>query len=106
MADKDDIVDDVEENQDKQQDKHNWGAAELEKVTDHTEDKDDAKVSSDALGKLIKNTQNAVQKVVHVKKDDLQMLMNELELPKAVIEKKLIECNGNPVAALKSLLGC
>uniref|UniRef100_A0A1I7XQB0 HYPK_UBA domain-containing protein n=1 Tax=Heterorhabditis bacteriophora TaxID=37862 RepID=A0A1I7XQB0_HETBA len=93
------------EEESKVNDKHNWGAADLEKVTDVHEDKDDLKVSSDALGKLIAVPQHSTKKVVNIKKEDLQMIMSELELPKVVVEKKLIEVNGDPVAAMKNLLG-
>ncbi|VDO39534.1 unnamed protein product [Haemonchus placei] len=60
------------------------------------------KMSSDAIGKIISNPQ---QVVINIKKDDLEMIMNELELPKSVVEKKLIEVNGDPIAAIKSFMG-
>ncbi|KJH46390.1 hypothetical protein DICVIV_07558 [Dictyocaulus viviparus] len=69
------------------------------------EEKDDLKMSSDALGKIIANPQQPRQKVVNIKKDDLEMIMHELELSKSVVEKKLIEVNGDPIAAIKNLIG-
>ncbi|KHJ81315.1 hypothetical protein OESDEN_18474 [Oesophagostomum dentatum] len=33
------------------------------------------------------------------------MIMNELELPKSTVEKKLIEVNGDVIAAIKSFMG-
>ncbi|VDM55270.1 unnamed protein product [Angiostrongylus costaricensis] len=79
MADKDDGLPDEDV---KQNDKHNWGAADLEKVNVVEEEKDDLRMSSDALGKIIANPQQPRQKIVNIKKDDLEMIMNELELPK------------------------
>ncbi|VDM76394.1 unnamed protein product [Strongylus vulgaris] len=76
MADKDEH--DAPEEETKPNDKHNWGAADLEKVR---------------------------QKIINIKKDDLEMIMNELELPKSVVERKLIEVNGDPIAAMKSFMG-
>lgn len=101
MADKDDGQDeDVKPN-----DKHNWGAADLEKVNIVEEDKDDLKMSSDAIGKIISHPQQPRQKVVNIKKDDLELIMHELELPKSMVEKKLIEVNGDVIAAIKSFMG-
>ncbi|KAK5965131.1 hypothetical protein GCK32_004028, partial [Trichostrongylus colubriformis] len=57
MADKDDGMGDEEV---KQNDKHNWGAADLEKVNVVEEEKDDLKMSSDAIGKIISNPQPQV----------------------------------------------
>ncbi|KAK6046215.1 hypothetical protein COOONC_16280 [Cooperia oncophora] len=102
MADKDDGM---AEEEVKQNDKHNWGAADLEKVNVVEEEKDDLKMSSDALGKIIANPQQPQRKIVNIKKDDLEMIMHELELPKSVVEKKLIEVNGDPIAAIKSFMG-
>ncbi|KIH46077.1 hypothetical protein ANCDUO_23872, partial [Ancylostoma duodenale] len=78
MADKDDAP----EEEAKQNDKHNWGAADLEKVKEVVEDKDDLNMSSDALGKIMSHPQPVRQKIINIKKDDLEMIMNELELPK------------------------
>ncbi|PIO76650.1 hypothetical protein TELCIR_01244 [Teladorsagia circumcincta] len=102
MADKDDGM---AEEEVKQNDKHNWGAADLEKVNVVEEEKDDLKMSSDAIGKIISNPQQPQRKIVNIKKDDLEMIMHELELPKSVVEKKLIEVNGDPIAAIKSFMG-
>ncbi|VDO62970.1 unnamed protein product [Heligmosomoides polygyrus] len=60
------------------------------------------KMSSDAIGKIISHPQ---QKVVNIKKDDLELIMHELELPKSMVEKKLIEVNGDVIAAIKSFMG-
>ncbi|EYC37937.1 hypothetical protein Y032_0756g2090 [Ancylostoma ceylanicum] len=106
MADKDDAP----EEEAKQNDKHNWGAADLEKASfnglnEVVEDKDDLNMSSDALGKIMSHPQPVRQKIINIKKDDLEMIMNELELPKSVVERKLIEVNGDPMAAMKSFIG-
>lgn len=43
--------------------------------------------------------------MVNIKKDDLELIMHELELPKSMVEKKLIEVNGDVIAAIKSFMG-
>ncbi|CAJ0595275.1 unnamed protein product [Cylicocyclus nassatus] len=103
MADKDEH--DAPEEETKQNDKHNWGAADLEKVKEVVEDKDDLDMSSAALGKIMSHPQPVRQKIINIKKDDLEMIMNELELPKSVVERKLVEVNGDPIAAMKSFMG-
>ncbi|KAJ1368589.1 hypothetical protein KIN20_029749 [Parelaphostrongylus tenuis] len=79
MVDKDDgLPDEVVKQNDN---KHNWGAADLEKVNVVEEEKDDLRMSSDALGKIIATPQQSV------------------------VERKLIEVNGDPIAAIKSFIG-
>ncbi|MFH4974644.1 hypothetical protein AB6A40_001353 [Gnathostoma spinigerum] len=74
-------------------------------VTDYHEDNDDRKeVSNEKLGSLI-NGPRKKKKVVNVRKEDIQMIVDELELPRIRAEKKLIEHNGDVIAATKDLLG-
>ncbi|CAD6184742.1 unnamed protein product [Caenorhabditis auriculariae] len=94
MADNDVI--DVEEDKNVN-DKHKWGAAELEKVGDVQDEHDDLNVSTDALGKLIGGVPpEPTKKKINIKKEDLQMIMNELELSETTVRQKLIETNGDP----------
>lgn len=85
-------------------DKHNWGSEELSKVSDTHEDKDDSKLSADALGNLFNSSAPARPKI-NIKKEDLQLIMNELELPEATVRAKLIDTNGDVREALRSLCG-
>uniref|UniRef100_A0A915B402 Nascent polypeptide-associated complex subunit alpha-like UBA domain-containing protein n=1 Tax=Parascaris univalens TaxID=6257 RepID=A0A915B402_PARUN len=85
--------------------KHDWAAADLEKVTDFHEDNDNVKeVSNVKLDSLISGPQ-AARKVVNIRREDVQLIVDELELPRIRAEKKLIEHDGDVIAATKSLLG-
>jgi len=79
-------------------------AADLEKVTDFHEDKE-LQVSND-LGSLIDGPQgNTKTTNIAIRKEDVQLIMNELELPRVRVEKKLIQHGGNVVATMRDLLG-
>uniref|UniRef100_A0A1I7ULY6 HYPK_UBA domain-containing protein n=1 Tax=Caenorhabditis tropicalis TaxID=1561998 RepID=A0A1I7ULY6_9PELO len=95
------------EEDDKQQvDKHNWGSEELSKVSDTREDKDDLKLNTDALGNLFNSSAPApTRPKINIKKEDLQLIMNELELPESTVRAKLLETNGDVREALRSLCG-
>ncbi|EJW87197.1 hypothetical protein WUBG_01890 [Wuchereria bancrofti] len=86
-----------------------WAAADLEKVTDFNEDSDIGReVSNEKLDSLISGPSGPRResgKVVNVKKEDVLLIMDELELPRIRAEKKLIEHNGDIIAATKDLLG-
>ncbi|VDM95367.1 unnamed protein product [Thelazia callipaeda] len=86
-----------------------WAAADLEKVTDFNEDSDNGReVSNEKLDSLISGPSGPSkgnQKIVNIKKEDILLIMHELELPKIRAEKKLIEHNGDIIAAVKDLLG-
>uniref|UniRef100_A0A8R1HFX4 HYPK_UBA domain-containing protein n=3 Tax=Caenorhabditis japonica TaxID=281687 RepID=A0A8R1HFX4_CAEJA len=92
---------DVEE---KPVDKHNWGSEELSKVSDTREEKDDLQLDTNALGNLFNSAAHARPKI-NIKKEDMQLIMNELELPEATVRSKLIETKGDVRAALRSLCG-
>ncbi|VDD94090.1 unnamed protein product [Enterobius vermicularis] len=80
-------------------------AADLEKVTDFQEESDSVKgVSREKLDSLISGAQVTKKKVV-VKKEDIQLIVDELELPRARAEKKLIKHDGDVMLALKDLMG-
>ncbi|KAL3998280.1 hypothetical protein ACH3XW_14430 [Acanthocheilonema viteae] len=85
-----------------------WAAADLEKVTDFNEDNDIGReVSNEKLDSLISGPSRLLMKtgeVVNVRKEDVLLIMDELELPRIQAEKKLIEHNGDIIAAAKDLL--
>ncbi|EGT32971.1 hypothetical protein CAEBREN_13724 [Caenorhabditis brenneri] len=94
-----------EEDEKQQVDKHNWGSEELSKVSDNQEEKEEnLKLNTDALGNLFNNSAPARPKI-NIKKEDLQLVMTELELPEATVRAKLIETNGDVREALRSLCG-
>ncbi|CAI2310570.1 unnamed protein product [Caenorhabditis sp. 36 PRJEB53466] len=95
-----------EDEKQQQVDKHNWGSEELSKVSDTRDEKDDQdlQLNPDALGNLFNSSAPARPKI-NIKKDDLQLIMNELELSEATVRSKLIETNGDVKAALRSLCG-
>ncbi|CAI5438242.1 unnamed protein product [Caenorhabditis angaria] len=90
--------------EEKQVDKHNWGSDELSKVSDTQEEREDTKMSAAALDKMISSAVPTRPKI-NIKREDLLMIMNELELPEATVRSKLIETNGDARAALRSLIG-
>uniref|UniRef100_A0A0N5ADK9 HYPK_UBA domain-containing protein n=1 Tax=Syphacia muris TaxID=451379 RepID=A0A0N5ADK9_9BILA len=80
-------------------------AAELEKVTDFQEETDNIKAASkERLDSIINEAQVAKKKVT-VKKEDIQLIVDELELPRARAERKLVEHDGDVALALKDLMG-
>jgi len=93
--------------------KHDSGAADLEKVTDFEEEREIS--SQDIAGamslfgdKRSKETaervarQKELAKVV-IKKEDVELIMKEMEIPRTTAELKLRECNGSVVEALIAL---
>ncbi|CAO4361435.1 Protein CBG11908 [Caenorhabditis briggsae] len=94
----------ADDDEKQQVDKHNWGSEELSKVSDTREDTDDTKLSADALGNLFNSSAPARPKI-NIKKEDLQLVMKELELPEGTVRAKLIETNGDVRATLRSLCG-
>jgi len=93
--------------------KHDSGAADLEKVTDFEEEREIS--SEDIAGamsrfgdKLSKETaekvarQKELAKVV-IKKEDLELIIKEMEIPRSAAELKLRECDGSVVEALIAL---
>ena len=95
--------------------KHNSGAADLEKVTDYAEEKEIS--AGDDLSNAInaisdKRKQEADLKAqlekqlasVKVKKEDVELIQNELEISKVKAERVLKEHNGDLSAALSALI--
>jgi len=95
--------------------KHDSGAADLEKVTDYAEEKEIAPSSSnfdDALANIrTKQAAESAQRLarekelakVSVSKEDIDLIVQELEIPKVKAERTLREHHGNIVQALASL---
>jgi len=93
--------------------KHDSGAADLEKVTDFEEEKEIS--SQDIAGamsligdKRSKETaervarQKELAKVV-INREDVDLIVKEMEIPRTTAELKLRECNGSVVEALIAL---
>ena len=94
---------------------HNSGAADLEKVTDYAEEKEitDGANLNDAMNALNdKRKKEADKKAererqlasVKVKKEDVELIVNELEISKLKAERVLKENNGDLSAALSFLI--
>uniref|UniRef100_A0A914UR19 Nascent polypeptide-associated complex subunit alpha-like UBA domain-containing protein n=1 Tax=Plectus sambesii TaxID=2011161 RepID=A0A914UR19_9BILA len=96
-------VDEEDEASQKNPHKHNSGQADLEKVTDFAEDKE-LRISSD-VGTLIGNTGSEDTAKLTIRKEDVDLIMRELEVPRVKAERKLREHRGNAKAAMKDLLG-
>jgi NACalpha-BTF3-like transcription factor len=96
------------------QSKHDSGAADLEKVTDYAEEKE---ISAGDLNNAMnaisdKRKKDAEQKAelekklasVKVKKEDVEMIVNEFEITKIKAERVLKEHNADLSAALSALI--
>ncbi|KAG0722275.1 Huntingtin-interacting protein K [Chionoecetes opilio] len=91
--------------------KHDSGAADLERVTNYAEEKEiksdanfisvinDVKRQDDA-NKLAKEQELAK---VSIKKEDVELIMTELEIPKQKAERALREHQGNLIETLVTL---
>ena len=93
--------------------KHDSGAADLEKVTDYAEEQEfssqdivgamnlfESRRSVETAKKIAR--QRELAKVV-IKKEDVELIAKELEIPRSVAELKLREHGGNIVEALIAL---
>ncbi|XP_077997021.1 huntingtin-interacting protein K-like [Glandiceps talaboti] len=110
---------DIDENQSNQPTssskakKHDSGAADLEKVTDYHEETEivsqDMIDAMNILGnkmkqdKALKAQREIDLSKVKVQKEDIDLIVNEMEIPKAKAERALREHNGDLVATLTSL---
>ena len=98
----------------KAQSKHDSGAADLEKVTDYAEEQEisdgNLNYAIDAIStKHQKEAENKAEKEkelanVLIKKTDVDLIANELEISKIKAERILREHNGDAVLALRTLL--
>ena len=100
----------------KKESKHNSGAADLEKVTDYAEEKEiSASDLNDAMNAIsnkrkkdddLKAAREKMLATVKVKKEDVEIIVNEFEISKQKAERVLKEHNADLVAALSSLINC
>ncbi|KAA0201845.1 hypothetical protein HAZT_HAZT000283 [Hyalella azteca] len=112
MADENVINEDLDSrNKEKKEKKHDSGAADLERVTNYAEEKE---IKSDAdILSVINNVkrQEYADKLqrdqelskVAIKKQDVELIMRELEVTKQVAERSLREHKGNLSATLVML---
>ncbi|KAK4539077.1 hypothetical protein RGQ29_031989 [Quercus rubra] len=97
----------------KRQVKHDSGAADLEKVTDYMEDSEISSQNIEQAVNLIgtKRSKDHAEKVarqkeldkVTISKEDVELIMNEMEIPKSQAEQTLREHAGDVVQAFISL---
>ncbi|XP_076041546.1 huntingtin-interacting protein K [Oratosquilla oratoria] len=108
-----DLDDEVEKEKGKEKKaaKHDSGAADLEKVTNYAEEKEiksDANFMSvindmkrqEAANKLAKDQELAK---VSIRKEDVELIIRELEITKAKAERALREHQGNLIKTLVTL---
>ncbi|XP_032809076.1 huntingtin-interacting protein K [Petromyzon marinus] len=93
--------------------KHDSGAADLEKVTDYAEDKEISASSLESAMSVIgdrrskeqtakQQRENELAKVT-IRKEDVELIMNEMEIGRTAAERSLREHMGNVVEALVAL---
>lgn len=93
--------------------KHDSGAADLERVTDYAEEKEisssDLETAMSVIGDRRSREQKAKQErekelaKVTIKKEDVELIMSEMEISRSVAERSLREHLGNVVEALVAL---
>lgn len=98
-----------------QSNKHDSGAADLEKVTDYAEEKE-ISASGDLNNAMnaitdkrkkdaeLKAEREKMLASVKVKKEDVEIIVNEFEITKAKAERVLKEHNADLAAALSALI--
>ncbi|KAL4216644.1 hypothetical protein ACF0H5_024367 [Mactra antiquata] len=107
------VNDDDSSNKGKKSAKYDSGAADLEKVTDYVEE---AEISHQDIGEAIRvaNDENNAKSVakkekekelskVKISKEDVDLIIHEMEIPRNLAERKLQEHKGNVVEALIAL---
>uniref|UniRef100_G1NDM9 Nascent polypeptide-associated complex subunit alpha-like UBA domain-containing protein n=1 Tax=Meleagris gallopavo TaxID=9103 RepID=G1NDM9_MELGA len=92
---------------------HDSGAADLERVTDYAEEKEIQSSNLETAMSVIGDRRSREQKAkqerekelakVTIKKEDLELIMNEMEISRAAAERSLREHMGNVVEALITL---
>ncbi|KAI4830592.1 huntingtin-interacting protein K [Gymnodraco acuticeps] len=93
--------------------KHDSGAADLERVTDYAEEKEisssDLETAMSVIGDRRSREQKAKQErekelaKVTIKREDVELIMSEMEISRSVAERGLREHMGNVVEALVTL---
>merc|ERR1711915_174182 len=118
-----DVEKDEDENEDEEQKpkvdkdkKHNSGAADLEKVTDYTEDQEISSTGNELEDAIVairnKQAQKTAEKLarerelakVSISKEHVELIMHEMELPKDKAVRTLREHGGDVVKALTALV--
>uniref|UniRef100_A0A8C4UND7 Huntingtin interacting protein K n=1 Tax=Falco tinnunculus TaxID=100819 RepID=A0A8C4UND7_FALTI len=94
-------------------DGHDSGAADLERVTDYAEEKEIQSSNLETAMSVIGDRRSREQKAkqerekelakVTIKKEDLELIMTEMEISRAAAERSLREHMGNVVEALITL---
>ncbi|XP_064551252.1 huntingtin-interacting protein K [Drosophila montana] len=98
----------------KKQTRHDGGAADLERVTDYAEEKEISAANISSAVEQFGNQRSKENELrvakekelqkVQVKKEDIELIMNELLVSKAQAEKVLREQSGDVVAALEAII--
>ncbi|EDW58350.1 huntingtin-interacting protein K [Drosophila novamexicana] len=98
----------------KKQTRHDGGAADLERVTDYAEEKEISAANISSAVEQFGNQRSKENEMrvakekelqkVQVKKEDIELIMNELLVSKAQAEKVLREQSGDVVAALEAII--
>ncbi|XP_072004508.1 huntingtin-interacting protein K [Engystomops pustulosus] len=93
--------------------KHDSGAADLERVTDYAEEKEIQSSNLETAMSVIGDRRSREQKAkqekekelakVTIKKEDVELIMHEMEIPRSAAERSLREHMGNVVDALIAL---
>ncbi|XP_075145633.1 huntingtin-interacting protein K [Haematobia irritans] len=107
--------DEVQDKKQKKQTKHDgYAAADLERVTDYAEEKE---ISTANISSAVEQFGNQRQKEdelkvakemelqkVQVRKEDIELIMNEMLISRTQAEKVLREQRGDVVAALEAII--
>uniref|UniRef100_A0A1A9W9F1 Nascent polypeptide-associated complex subunit alpha-like UBA domain-containing protein n=1 Tax=Glossina brevipalpis TaxID=37001 RepID=A0A1A9W9F1_9MUSC len=107
--------DEIQDKKQKKQTRHDGGAADLERVTDYAEEKEISTAAN--ISSAVEQFGNQRQKEdelkvakekelqkVQVKKEDIELIMNEMLITKTQAEKVLREQRGDVVAALEAII--
>ncbi|EDW83127.1 huntingtin-interacting protein K [Drosophila tropicalis] len=94
--------------------RHDGGAADLERVTDYAEEKEISAANISSAVEQFGNQRHKENELrvakekelqkVQVKKEDIELIMNELLVTKGQAEKVLREQSGDVVAAIESII--
>ncbi|VDP40168.1 unnamed protein product [Soboliphyme baturini] len=92
--------------------KHDSGAADLEKVTEYVEEKELSAHVHTAVSSIL-GTQKSKEKQSHtvpdsnkftIRREDIELIMNEMEVTRQVAERKLRDHKGDAKAVLVEML--
>ncbi|KAK0427953.1 hypothetical protein QR680_010506 [Steinernema hermaphroditum] len=86
--------------------KRDWASAtnNMNKVSSNTDDDDvQIKGMADMTEKL--DIDSAPAKTVNIKREDINLIVEQLELPKKFVERKLAENDGDAIKTMTDLMG-